>query len=84
MFAFDYGWLITILIILITFLIPIIKLIINKKFIILLTFLAVYIIPYTYNGIAETTSLFLTLIYMVYFYLMIINNIDVSKSNIEE
>lgn len=75
MFAFDYGIFTVILLIIVTVCIPTIKFFKNKQLILLMNFLCIYIIPYTYNGLGESTGLFMVLMYIVSLNLMISENI---------
>ncbi len=69
MFSFDYGILATIFVVLIFFVNPIINFIANKNFLLAIIYLCVLIIPFTYNGLAETVGILIVLTFIVYIYL---------------
>ena len=75
MFAFDYGILTVIFLLIIIFINPIIEFIKGKKFLLMINFLLVSLVPFTYNGLSESVGLFIVLIFIVYLFLIINNYI---------
>lgn len=75
MFAFDYGISTVIILVILTIIIPVIKFSNKREHIILFNFICMCIIPYTYNGLAESTGLFMILVYLQYIYLQFSNNL---------
>lgn len=77
MFSFDYGIISVIMLLIVTFINPIINFIKSKNFLLTINFIAIFIIPFTYNGLAETVGIFIVLIFMIYIFLII--NEGISK-----
>lgn len=80
MFCFDYGVLSTILLLIVTFIYPLFSFIKNKNIYLAINYMAVYLIPYLYNGIAETTGLFTVLI----MFILIFNIMSLEKNKIQD
>ena len=76
MFAFDYGILTVIFLLIIIFINPIIEFIKGKKFVLMINFLLVSLVPFTYNGLSESVGLFIVLIFIIYLFLIINNYIS--------
>ena len=76
MFSFDYGILTTVIMLIISIIKPIIKFIINKKYMLVLIFLCIQIVPYTYNGLAESNGLFMLLMFLSKFFSIINYNMQ--------
>ena len=71
MFSFDYGIITVIMLLLVTFISPIINFIRGRKFLLAINFTAIFIIPFTYNGLAETVGILIVLIFIIYIFLII-------------
>ncbi|WP_300384181.1 hypothetical protein [Clostridium sp.] len=71
MFSFDYGIITVIMLLIITFIKPIINFTRGRKFLLAINFTAIFIIPFTYNGLAETVGIFIVLIFIIYIFLII-------------
>jgi hypothetical protein len=74
MFTFDYGVFTVIILIIFTFIKPCINMIISKYFALSICLFSCYAIPYTYNGLAESTGLFMVLIFVTYFFTLVEND----------
>lgn len=81
MFMFDYGIVSVINLTLLIAVFPIYNMIKHKQYILLLNYIIISIIPFTYNGIAESTGLFFIYIIWVYVYNAFIDN-NSCKDNI--
>ncbi|MDU5107826.1 hypothetical protein [Clostridium sp.] len=66
MFSYDYGILNLLLIITIIFINPMILIIRNKNYLLSIIYLCILVIPFTYNGLAETVGIFIVLIFIIY------------------
>lgn len=84
MFAFDYGILCVIIMCYITIVKPIIKFNKNKQWFIFINFMIVVIIPYTYNGIAESTGLYFVLILIIVFYILLSKDLTIKNKEEEK
>lgn len=84
MFAFDYGILCVIIMCYITIAKPIIMFIKNKQWFIFINFMIVVIIPYTYNGIAESTGLYFVLILIIVFYILLSKDLTIKNKEEEK
>lgn len=82
MFSFDYGILATIFVVLLFFIKPIINFINNKDFLLAINYLCILIIPFTYNGLAETVGILIVLTFIVYIYLSLNLYISQIKFNL--
>jgi len=82
MFAFDYGILTVIFLLIIIFINPLIEFIKGKKFLIMINFLLVLLVPFTYNGLSESVGLFIVLIFIIYIFLIVNNYILKEKYRI--
>lgn len=71
MFSFDYGITTVIMLLIVTFINPIINFIKNKNILLAINFIAIFIIPFTYNGLAETVGIFIVLTFIIYIFLSI-------------
>lgn len=71
MFSFDYGILSVIIMVFFSIILPTIRFIKNREFLIFINFILIVIIPYTYNGIAEATGLYFVLNCMISFYILL-------------
>lgn len=80
MFSFDYGILAAIFVILLFFVNPTINFINNKNFLLAINYLCILIIPFTYNGLAETVGILIVLTFIVYIYLAL--NFYISNGNL--
>ncbi|NFL35843.1 hypothetical protein FDB64_12335 [Clostridium botulinum] len=79
MFSFDYGILTVIFLLIIIFINPLKAFIDKKNFLIAINFILVFIVPFTYNGLAESVGLFIVLIFIIYIFLLINNAIAIKK-----
>lgn len=84
MFAFDYGILTVCYLLIILFIKPIILFIKNKNFLIALNFIVIIIIPFTYNGLAESIGLFIVLIFLIHLLLIINHNLKFQHNNLSK
>ncbi len=84
MFSFDYGILATILVVLLFFINPTINFINNKNFLLAINYLCVLIIPFTYNGLAETVGILIVLTFIIYIFLSLNFHLSDKKSNLIE
>ncbi|MBS5885559.1 hypothetical protein [Clostridium sp.] len=75
MFSFDYGIITAIMLLIVSFIYPVQNFIINKNILLAINFTAIFIIPFTYNGLAETVGIFIVLIFIIYIFLIINNGI---------
>ncbi|MCF0147974.1 MAG: hypothetical protein HUJ77_06195 [Clostridium sp.] len=66
MFAYDYGILNLLLIITIIFINPIRLMLRSKNYLVSMIYMCILIIPFTYNGLAETVGIFIVLIFIIY------------------
>lgn len=80
MFSFDYGITAVMILLIVTFINPIIKFIKGKNFLLAINFIAIFIIPFTYNGLAETVGIFIVLIFIIYIFLIINEYINLLKN----
>ena len=80
MFAYDYGILNLLLIITIIFINPIRLMLRSKNYLVSMIYMCILIIPFTYNGLAETVGIFIVLIFIIY----ILFGINLYISEIEE
>ena len=71
MFSFDYGILATIFLIVLFFIKPIFSFINSKNFLLAINYGCVLIIPFTYNGLAETVGILIVLTFIIYIFLTI-------------
>lgn len=69
MFAFDYGILTTIFVIVLLLIIPIGSFINRRNYLLAINFICLFIIPFTYNGLAETVGIFIVLTFLIYIFL---------------
>lgn len=69
MFSYDYGILTSLLLILFIFIKPTISFINKKNYLLAVSYLCVLIIPFTYNGLAETVGIFIVLTFVIYIFL---------------
>ena len=69
MFAFDYGILVTLLLMVLIFINPVIIFIRNENFLLAISYIFLLIIPFTYNGLAETVGIFIVLTFIIYIFL---------------
>lgn len=69
MFSYDYGILTSLLLILFIFIKPTINFINKKNYLLAVSYLCVLIIPFTYNGLAETVGIFIVLTFVIYIFL---------------
>jgi len=83
MFAFDYGILTAIFLIIIILINPLIKFFKRKNLLLMVNYLLVVIVPFTYNGLSETVGLFIVLIFIIYIFLIINNYISKEKFSIK-
>lgn len=81
MFSFDYGILTTILLCILIFVKPIFNFINKKNYLLAVNYICVLIIPFTYNGLAETVGIFIVLIFIIYIFVSI--NIYIEDRKIE-
>ncbi|MDV4150424.1 hypothetical protein R0131_06210 [Clostridium sp. AL.422] len=79
MFSYDYGIFSTILLIILVILKPIINFIRERNYIITIAFIPLLIIPFTYNGLAETVGIFIILIFIIYIFLSLNSYISTKK-----
>lgn len=82
MFSFDYGIVTLLFLLFIIFIRPIYIFIKSKNIVLLLNFIVVIIIPFSYNGIAESVGLFIILPFIVYVFMAI--NITIIDKNTKE
>lgn len=75
MFSFDYGIITAIMLLIVSFIYPVQNFIKNKNILLAINFTAIFIIPFTYNGLAETVGIFIVLIFIIYIFLIINNGI---------
>lgn len=73
MFSYDYGVLVTILVLILLLVKPILSFINNKKYLLSINYLGVLIIPFTYNGLSETVGIFIVLIFIIYIFMCLQN-----------
>ena len=71
MFAYDYGIFTTILLIILIFIKPILSFINNRNYLLALSYVCILIIPFTYNGLAETVGIFIVLTFIIYIFLLL-------------
>lgn len=71
MFSFDYGIVNVIALLVLTFINPILEFMKGRSFLLAVNFIAIFIIPFTYNGLAETVGIFIVLIFIIYIFLII-------------
>ena len=71
MFSFDYGIVTVIMLIIVTFINPIINFIRSRNFLLAINFIGIFTIPFTYNGLAETVGIFIVLTFIIYIFLII-------------
>lgn len=69
MFSYDYGILSTLILILLIFINPIINFIRRGNYLLTIIFVSLFIIPFSYNGLAETVGIFIVLIFLIYIFL---------------
>lgn len=77
MFAFDYGILTVVFLIIIILIRPVIIFFRKRNFLILANFILIFIIPFTYNGLAESIGIFIVLIFTIYMFLALNNSINI-------
>ena len=75
MFSFDYGIITAIMLLIVLFIYPVQNFIRSKNILLVINFTAIFIIPFTYNGLAETVGIFIVLIFIIYIFLIINNGI---------
>lgn len=75
MFSFDYGIITAIMLLIVSFIYPVQNFIRSKNILLAINFTAIFIIPFTYNGLAETVGIFIVLIFIIYIFLIINNGI---------
>ncbi|MDU3525463.1 MULTISPECIES: hypothetical protein [Clostridium] len=75
MFSFDYGIITAIMLLIVSFIYPVQNFIRSKNILLVINFTAIFIIPFTYNGLAETVGIFIVLIFIIYIFLIINNGI---------
>ena len=75
MFYFDYGIITAIMLLIVSFIYPVQNFIRSKNILLAINFTAIFIIPFTYNGLAETVGIFIVLIFIIYIFLIINNGI---------
>lgn len=75
MFSFDYGIITAIMLLIISFIYPVQNFIRSKNILLAINFTSIFIIPFTYNGLAETVGIFIVLIFIIYIFLIINNGI---------
>lgn len=75
MFSFDYGIITAIMLLIVSFIYPVQNFIRSKNILLAINFIAIFIIPFTYNGLAETVGIFIVLIFIIYIFLIINNGI---------
>ena len=78
MFSFDYGIFIVILLLLLTLFTPIMIFLKFRNYKLVSVYIIIYLIPYTYNGLAESIGLFIVLMMIVFMFCALnyeINNI---------
>ncbi|WP_291652589.1 hypothetical protein [Clostridium sp.] len=75
MFSFDYGIITAIMLLIVSFICPVQNFIRSKNILLAINFTAIFIIPFTYNGLAETVGILIVLIFIIYIYLIINNGI---------
>lgn len=71
MFSFDYGIITVIMLLMLTFINPIINFIKGRNFLLDINFMAIFTISFTYNGLAETVGIIIVLIFIIYIFLII-------------
>lgn len=71
MFSFDYGIITAIMLLIVSFIAPVQNFIRSKNILLAINFTAIFIIPFTYNGLAETVGIFIVLIFIIYIFLII-------------
>lgn len=69
MFAFDYGILTTILVIFLLLIIPLCSFINRRNYLLAINFICLFIIPFSYNGLAETVGILIVLTFLIYIFL---------------
>lgn len=69
MFAFDYGILTTILVIFLLLIIPFCIFINRRNYLLATNFICLFIIPFSYNGLAETVGILIVLTFLIYIFL---------------
>ena len=69
MFAFDYGILTTILVIFLLLIIPVCIFINRRNYLLAINFICLFIIPFSYNGLAETVGILIVLTFLIYIFL---------------
>ena len=69
MFAFDYGILTTILVNLLLLIIPLCSFINRRNYLLAINFICLFIIPFSYNGLAETVGILIVLTFLIYIFL---------------
>ncbi|MDB1921668.1 hypothetical protein PMY56_01830 [Clostridium tertium] len=75
MFSFDYGIITAIMLLIVSFIYPVQNFIRSKNILLAINFTSIFIIPFTYNGLAETVGIFIVLIFIIYIFLIINNGI---------
>jgi hypothetical protein len=75
MFSFDYGIITAIMLLIVSFIYPVQNFIRSKNILLAINFTAIFIIPFTYNGLAEIVGIFIVLIFIIYIFLIINNGI---------
>ncbi|MBE6055117.1 MAG: hypothetical protein E7212_14680 [Clostridium sartagoforme] len=68
MFSYDYGIIGTLLLITLILINPIFRFINKKNYLLTAIYSCVLIIPFTYNGLAETVGIFIVLIFIIYIF----------------
>lgn len=71
MFSFDYGIFTVLLLILLIFIMPIKEFICQKNYVYIYIYTIVTLIPFTYNGIAETGGLWIVLLFISKVFLIV-------------
>ncbi|MCR1951938.1 hypothetical protein NSA50_12870 [Clostridium sp. DSM 100503] len=79
MFSFDYGIITAIMLLIVSFIGPVQNFIRSKNILLAINFTSIFIIPFTYNGLAETVGIFIVLIFIIYIFLVI--NDGIKKIN---
>ncbi|MBS5937989.1 hypothetical protein [Clostridium sp.] len=69
MFAFDHGILTTILVIFLLLIIPLCIFINRRNYLLAINFICLFIIPFSYNGLAETVGILIVLTFLIYIFL---------------
>ena len=70
MFSFDYGIITAIMLLIVSFIYPVQNFIRSKNILLAINFTAIFIIPFTYNGLAETVGIFIVLIFIIYIFIL--------------